>query len=262
MSLLSYRDVATFCTTARDISKGKPLRNWGRFTEKENTYLLSVYNLPFVIFHPNNTLEFVITKTHSRRIGPTLATTCSKHLPFMWYRKSMGLYEIKLLSNMPKPSELYWHTWDRIKATPPIEVFSGLIIDLTTGIALNPKASDTSTIVPQKRIEWLRALRKFKQAAKLRAKIGVFDVINKEVILERKSNNWEAPDWDTDIWQDKLYQNISNGTIDTDLIKAFVQSNNRWSIGAVKSIAVLNTIDNICKQYSRDLRRRFGVFSD
>lgn len=114
-----------------------------------------------------------------------------------------------------------------------------------------------------KRRIWLRALRRFKFGIKVRAKLGVLQSICEEVAAERRIRQWDAPLWEDDAWTTFLYTCIKDSQFPPELLAGFVKTAevtfmNRRQQPTVES--VLEVVDLVCKQQSRQLRQKFGVF--
>jgi hypothetical protein len=115
-----------------------------------------------------------------------------------------------------------------------------------------------------KRREWLRALRRFKYGIKVRAKLGVLQTICEQVAQERKGARvWKCPDWEHDKWVHFLYECIRDSKFPPELLRGFAQTAevtffNRSRQPTVSS--VLDTVNQVCKERSKQLRRKFGVF--
>jgi len=115
-----------------------------------------------------------------------------------------------------------------------------------------------------KRREWLRALRRFKYGIKVRAKLGVLKSICEQVAAERKGKQqWDAPQWEHDRWVTFLYTCIKDNEYPPELLVGFVKTAEVTFLTSNRQPTVDKTIDavnQICKQLSKPLRTKFGVF--
>lgn len=115
-----------------------------------------------------------------------------------------------------------------------------------------------------KRREWLRALRRFKYGIKVRAKLGILQTICEQVAAQRKGKQqWDAPQWEHDRWVTFLYTCIRDNQHPPELLEAFVKTAEVTFLVSNKQPTVDKTIDamnEVCKQLSRPLRTKFGVF--
>lgn len=116
----------------------------------------------------------------------------------------------------------------------------------------------------EKRREWLRALRRFKYGIKVRAKLGVLKTICEQVAAERKGKQqWDAPQWEHERWVTFLYTCIKNNEFPPELLTGFVKTAEVTFLNPRKQPTVEGTIDAVnivCKQQSKRLRQKFGVF--
>ena len=120
------------------------------------------------------------------------------------------------------------------------------------------------TIDDNKRREWLRALRRFKYGIKVRARLGVLQAICEQVATQRKGKRvWDAPQWEHDRWITFLYTCIKNNEYPPELLEAFVKTAEVTFFNPKKQPTVEMTIyamNEVCKQLSKPLRTKFGVF--
>lgn len=116
----------------------------------------------------------------------------------------------------------------------------------------------------ERRREWLRALRRFKNGIQLRAKVGVIEALCQQVALQRRGiPHWDAPQWEHERWVATLYYAIRDNVYPTDLLIGFVKTaevtffnpNRQPSVDGV-----LDVVDQVCRKNSRRLRQKFGVF--
>jgi hypothetical protein len=121
-----------------------------------------------------------------------------------------------------------------------------------------------ATVDADRNREWLRALRRFKYGIKVRAKFGVIDAYCEQVALERKGVwKWDAPLWRHDDWVTLLYTCIKNNEYPPKLLLGFVKTAEVTFYTPRKQptpLKVLVAIDEVCRDNSKELRRKFGVF--
>jgi hypothetical protein len=145
-----------------------------------------------------------------------------------------------------------------------VELFDGLEFDLSTGEATNARTALLDTVNTDKRKYWLGCLRSFKSGMKVRARMGVLDAFCQQVVKENSGKGryqWQQPDWNSDQWLNLLYTSIKENQFPNELMIGFVQSSTSgyWNSDPT-ALRTLLTVDNVCKTYSVELRRRFGVF--
>jgi len=266
---LSYEEVSIWFTRCRNPEKGRPVMSWARMFKVDSNYELRFGKDVVGVFTPDNKFTFKLSAQQARNCSITLSQALGRAIPFLWYRKATGRYVVK-----PTPQYKEYqdnggdtYAWEYFQKIEGYEVFDGLQFDLNTYKPTNAKPPIGDIINPEKRKEWLRALKKFKRSVHVRAKLGVVDTLIKEVYAERQGaksrHDWEMPDWNTPMWQDVLYQALSSGELTTDLLKGIVKSVHTGYYQTTISVPdVLKQCDHICTTYSVDMRRRFGVFEE
>lgn len=122
----------------------------------------------------------------------------------------------------------------------------------------------TPRIDEHNRRVWLRALRRFKYGMRVRAKVGVLQTYCEQVAVSRKGKSqWDAPQWEHDRWVTFLYTCIKDNWFPEELLIAFVKTAEVTFFTRNKQPSVdkvLDAVDLVCKQLSRALRQKFGVF--
>lgn len=266
----TYKDVAAFFAKARNPARGKPLASWARIYKVGDEYQIRIDSNIVCTVTPDNKLTFKMHPLTARMCSVTLSQALHRVLPFMWNRVATGRYEVASLAGYHQWREHNptGHYWAYVKAAgegSATEVFNGLEYDLTTNKFTNirPRLQDMP-VNQDNKLEWLRKLRTFKKAVKVRARMGVVESLIKQVAHERKGIHkyqWEMPDWDSDAWQELLYTSLKTEECSSDMLKAFIKS---ASVGYWRDTVtindVMNTVDSVFNTYSLELRRRFGVF--
>lgn len=273
---LSYQQVAEWFKRARNPENGRPVQSWARMYQVENTegsynYELRLGTNVVGIFTPDNKFTFTLTASEARNCSVTLSQALQRAIPFLWCRVGAGRYVVK---PTPQWEEFKtanqnhkYYAWQFFKNQKGYEVFDGLCFDLNTYMPVNARPDYKDQAVNQdQKLEWLRQLRKFKHAAKVRARMGVVDTLIAQVNKERGNSSryhWKMPDWNSDEWQNILYTSIKNTDCTTELLKGVIQTANRsYYRSTPSSSEVLKELDRICTTYSIDLRRKFGVFDE
>lgn len=266
---LSYKEVAEWFTKARDPEKGRPVQSWARMFKVDDNYELRFGSTVVGVFSSDNKFTFKMTAQQARNASITLSQALQRAIPFVWVRKATGRYVVK-----PTPpyeefkkvntEQYYWHYFSQVEG---YEVFDGLAFDLNTYEPINAKPSLKDTEVDSdKRKEWLRSLKKFKLAVKVRARMGVLESLIQQVERERQGvsrYDWEQPDWNAEVWQDTLYNSLKDSDCSTELLKGFIKSVSRgYYQQSITVDEVINEVDRIFTTYSLDLRRKFGVFKE
>lgn len=266
---LSYQEVAEWYSKARNPEKGRPVQSWARMQKVGDNYELRYGHHVVGVFLPDNKFTFRLTSQQAKQLSITLSQALQRAIPFMWVRKSTGRYVIKPTPQYEKykessPDQYAWHYFSQQEG---YELFDGLQFDLNTYEPVNAKPSLKDTeVVQENKLEWLRQLRKFKQAVKIRARMGVLESLIQQVDKERTGisrHDWDMPNWDTDAWQNILYTSIKDSECSTDLLKGIIKSVSRGYYKSQVSVKeVVAEVDRLCTTYSLDLRRKFGVYKE
>jgi len=114
-----------------------------------------------------------------------------------------------------------------------------------------------------KRLEWLRALRRFKNGIKLLAKLGALQTYCEQVAAQRREKNeWDRPQWDSEEWIELLYNAIKNEEYPPVLLEGFAKTAEITFLASSPQPTVEKTlaaVDEVCKRLSKPLRKKFGV---
>lgn len=266
---LSYQEVAEWFKKARNPENGRPVQSWARMYQVNENYELRLGDNVVGVFTPDNKFTFKLTSSEARNCSVTLSQALHRAIPFIWVRKGMGRYAIKPTPQYEeyKKSNSDSYPWHYFQQQEGYEVFDGLCFDLNTYEPVNARIPLTKQAVNKdNKLEWLRALRKFKLAVKIRARMGVLESLIQQVDNERKGQSrydWVQPDWNSDKWQDVLYTSIKSSECSTELLKGFITSVRRGYYSSKTTVnEVIDEVDKICTTYSLDLRRRFGVYDE
>ena len=268
-TLRTYADAAALFATARKPSDGKPLKNWCRIHKVGDTYEMRYGHTGDTLFkfNPDNTLEFVATPKILRLYAITLVSALHRAIPIVLSRLGVGRYGalhcLEYGNKYVIGDGCVGH--DKFMRTTSYDMFEGMKFDLTTGECVNAKPPLTVSVDDVRRVEWLRALRRFKRGVKVRAKLGVLDQLCGVVVAERtKTSTWRKPDWFDKQCVDMLYNAIENNQYPTELLMGFVQTADvsYWRKEPPTTRKTLEAVDSVCDSLSVELRKRFGVFGD
>jgi hypothetical protein len=266
---LSYQEVHAWFKKARNPENGRPVQSWARMYQVGENYELRLGTNVVGVFTPDNKFTFKLTSSQARSCSVTLSQALARAIPFVWERKGMGRYVVKPTPAYEeyKKSNPDDYAWSYFSKQHGCEVFDGLCFDLNTYEPVNARVPLTKQAVNKdNKLEWLRALRKFKLAVKIRARMGVLESLIQQVDNERKGQSrydWVQPDWNSDKWQDVLYTSIKSSECSTDLLKGFITSVRRGYYSSKTTVnEVIDEVDKVCTTYSLDLRRRFGVYDE
>ena len=252
--LKSWDDTVNWYSRGRNLDRGRKFSSWGRVKFTDGAFVLSVSNFPVCKITSDNMLTFLVDSVTSKPIYNTLSMALHRAVPFFWIRVGMRRYRVGSVKCMGfKEAE---------KEGP--EVFIGLQFDLTTGWPINAKADLIERVDTDARRVWLRQLRKFKHGIKVRCKIGVLESIGIELQRTEKFT-MRHPDWDSDEWQNMLYEAIRDEKFPNELLSGFVLSSAGYGWGQhtpPTSVRTLEVVGNILNRTSVRLRTKFGVFTE
>jgi len=277
----TYEDIKKFHARARFPDKGKPLRAWARVHKRDKrAYGVDGWSGEFCRFmpsRPNIALDgkcvFTATVEEVWRNSHTLTSSLNRALPFHILRVAKGRYRIAHVDKILKElganayDENGWANWYHpdtwVRKNAP-EYFQGITFDLHSGECLNARPDDELIVIPENRLVWLRALRKFKAGIKVRAKMNVFEGISDTIEKERnvKGAYHSMPDWSTKHYSKLLHTSIRDAKFSPELLKGIAESNANyyWNWERPTPSAVIDTVKKICDTHSVELRRKFEVF--
>jgi hypothetical protein len=95
--------------------------------------------------------------------------------------------------------------------------------------------------------------------------MNVIESVIDQLIEERNNmprDKWLRPDWFSEQWLDVLYKAVKNNDTSTSMLKLFAQSAYYSTYRRMTTADVLTTVENVFRQQSVVLRKRFGVFGE
>ena len=114
-----------------------------------------------------------------------------------------------------------------------------------------------------KRKEWLRDLRVFKEQFELRTKLGVVDGVIREVGEELAEPKWAMRvDWDTPSELALLFNDIKRGVPSTELLRLIVRSVFSMPFLTPDTTTVDLTFKRVLIDQNTNLRKMYGVFDE
>jgi hypothetical protein len=256
--VVTYYGLTELFSTVRSPDKGKPLSRWLRLFKVGDTFELHGNFKRIAVVTPDSVITFVAEPHVIAMNAGTFVTALHRSIPYVLHRKSKGLYALGSSDQMVAAG-LGYNIRNYLQNHAP-EYFAGIKFD-SNGKCLNAKPNLLDTIDDSVRLEWLRDLRKFKRAIKVRAKLGVFDTL----LQARDSRNNRIPNWDTPEWSNAVVKSMRSQEIPTSLLSAFVDTapyGNYWARrGSITVTQVVETVDAIFKSHSVQLRKAYGVFN-
>lgn len=251
IKVIDYNHAKELLRRCRKPTEGKQIASWCRIYD-------SLGEISFVtdggteigrLTH-DNMFTFTLSWSAAVNVSPTLTRGLYKISDLLWFRDAKAKYIISHRKQAPTRSDL----------------FTGLQMHWGTGVFTNPRLLDTTKVDSDARRYWLQCLRDYKKGLKVRAKMGVFDTIIRNVLQERSAQtryNWTQPDWFSPLWIDKLVGALKNQDFSLDLMKALVQTSEigYWN-RKLSTTDVLASFDKLTRDLSVQLRLRFGVFGE
>lgn len=263
----NYADCARLYNTCRDPKKGKPLSNWGRIFKRDQDFYITCHGLEIGKISPDDTFEFTITPQQGATVSVTLAGSMHYCTPIVWTRVATQRYRVcheKTYLSIGQIKRETNSSFSELLRDKAPELFVGLKIDLSTGEPVNRRPDIMSTLNTDARKVWLSKLRMFKRGLRIRAKMGVFDSIYKELSSQTnfpRELYSNRPDWTSDQWTNEVYKAIETDQFPTELIRAFVvEATPRWRPKQPSLEDNYRTIDSVLTRMSLNLRIKFGVF--
>lgn len=250
----SYQAAQKYMSKARDPEKGRPMQSAGwRLHQYGNEYVVNVQNKKLGRFLPNNSFVFSLTSETAAHISPTLCITMNRNLPFEWKRCGKGMYRVDHRQNIELSVQDHFLT-----PTNAPQVYDGLWFDLFTGRCFNYRPDRATRIIPERRKEWLAALKAWKNRMKVAARVGAFDALIASELADRTP--WtERVQWGSRRGLDTLYKVIKDNDCSVETMRKFVASANGHVV-QLTSQQVYVYIEKVLNAQSVELRKRFGVF--
>lgn len=260
---LSYDQCARFFAKARDKSKGKPVNSWTRmfYDKVTGSYNFHIYN-NLLAFHvtPENKLVFDLSVSKVNAFAQTLVGYMHRITPFRLERIGHGRYSVLVFGDYRAPQN-----------TNPPEYFEGIMFDLDTLNCVNRMQDQTKEVDPERRREWLRAMKRYRMGLQLRAKIGALDAYIVRVKAEAKtatSYDWKHPDWNETQWIAQLADSMKRDDYSYESLSPLIQSVPTslfrgaffYNIDNITPQTIVDMFNYLVKSYSIQLRRAFGVF--
>lgn len=259
----NYNDAAALFAKARNKEKGKPLNSWARLFKSGDDYTICYLGKSLFRIRPDNMLVVDCEPDELRRCAATVVSALYRVIPFDIIRVGMGRYRLghfmHIIPNTDTRKD--WIDRDLLKKQP--ELFAGLTFSMLTGDCINRQPDLLTTVNPAARKLWLSTLRQYKRGLKVRQKIGALDAFAAAATAQKQKNRYAKPDWSQDVWKDKLFECIRDQKYPEDVLTGVAQSVRVYYYqNTVRPQDILTQFDTLCNQYSIDLRRRFGVFSN
>lgn len=187
--LTSYDAAKDFFSKARKPTDGRPMGVTGfRLFANGDDFVVNYFALPFVLFHPNNTLRFAMSEAPAGVVQGAV-----KVLPLTIVRRDRAHYRVHIRAKGSARDYLssYGLTHHNELRSRGLRLYDGLTIDLATRQPVDYH-EPVLQVDSAKRKEWLRKSAALKKHLKTVAKLGGFDAIVARVHSEGH-HRWHLP---------------------------------------------------------------------
>lgn len=272
-----YADAQDLWRTVKDKNKGKPIRQWLRMYEDRGVFTFRNeyrfdYGYELCKLYPSNHMVFLATKNEIVSTSNSLTMGIRRVFNLDLTRLKKGVYNLCYTTegqyNYNKYSQDKWADWrKRLKAAHKLgsEYHVGLIFDLSAGTCLNPAVPYKDKPNPEKRREWLRVQRKFRQGMLTRIKVGALNKHIEQEKLIRSDPKTKAP-WNRARAPIKGLENaVFTGTFSTEFLTDFIRATPMPQRDPILFLTRSNLVEHlrrVCTSNSLALRKSFGVFDD
>lgn len=279
--LENYAECERMFSNVRTPAKGKPIRTWCRLFKNQEVYELKYLawrgDCTDVIaeFHPDGRIVLPSDSNVWRDMHASLSTALHRVIPIVTERMGVGRYRIagtihldKVANEKPDTEYFYSNWWQSFKEVGT-EYFAGMTFN-DDGICTNPQFATSGEIDKEKRLVWLRMLRRFKRGLKARAKVGALQqhakrIYDKHADMERKGQHrwqWQMPNWRSAKYYAMLKEAMESNDFTPEFLEAFVESAtpNTYGNTLATDAHILQHVDTVMNDLSYQLRKDFGVF--
>lgn len=264
--LRTYDHAKMYWKTCRFPEKGKPLLSCARlFKDANENFYVTIHTTRAFTITPDNKIIFNLTPENAQRCSATLCMVLHNLIPFYWFRLGKGRYGITRKEGWRDRREHARASnpgmaWITVIKRLSDELFDGITFSLDDGKCLNPRLPPIPTVNTQARLVWLRKLRTFKRAVKVRYKLGAFDSLVPSIATDSTYYN--------DDFENKTFlmvrDAIASGHFPVDIVRMVYLVRNRyvWTRRNVDSEKIAREVDSYINDKSYQLRQHFGVFGE
>lgn len=283
VDLMSYQDALAFFNTCRSETAGKPLPGRWRMFKRGDNHLqigIPIWSSGGYVYEelctisPGNVVTFTMPHPRMLCLSNSLVMVLSKVLPLTIRRKHKGVYNIGY-----NTLREYRHKWGSPYCYEPstgryTEYFTGVKFDLTARVCLNPRPDMLDQVLPDRRQEWLRAVKQFKRGLKTRAKVGALrghiEAVSGTLGLKGISV-WQlkqqVPDWVSPEFTHRVLECMRSNEYPPEIlhrlvVEAWLRKSGSYHRSPVTDQDVLKAVDSVFDTYSIHFRKAFGVFGD
>ena len=276
--IITYGWCKAHYANVRSPVMGKPMLSSSyRLFREGNDYVIKIgwrgtIWEPLCRITPNNTLVFEAPLDRMLHNNCSLSNILVKITGIHFTRWKKGMYRLgsekEAATKSTSTSPWCPEKWEWLHSKAPL-YFNGIKFNLDTGKCLNGKPDPTKKVIPEKRKEWLRDLKRYKRGLKTRAKVGALQTyIQAQNEWYASSPSWterknRRPIWSGQNWCEKLVCCMREETYPPEILKAFTASVEMgWHVNVLTDQHVLEIVDKIFTKHSEEFRREYGVFGE
>jgi hypothetical protein len=146
--------------------------------------------------------------------------------------------------------------WKDPKGTKYQEYYQGLKVHCVNRRVLNPTEPIPARVNPNNRKVWLAALRNFRRALLVKARMGVIDTIMGELSQLKTTTYNHGRE------RDEVLAAIKSGAVTNEFITSILRGIRAYTRDRMTGLEVAERILSVIRNNSVQFRREFGVFGD
>lgn len=267
----TYADFASDFTRCRSPEKGRPIKGWCRLFKEGDEYVVKQRSwrgaIPIFKVSRNNVITFVMPLENLLQHAQTIVSSLWRVVPIAIERKRKGVYSVGGINDpkMRYENRDEW-CWSYIR-NKGVEYFEGIAFDMISGECLNPQPNLLDRVIPEKRKQWLRDVKRFKKGLKIRAKMGALQgyIRTVEKAKTDMGSVWKynetVPRWDDPEITQHVLECIRTEEYPPDLLKLLVQTTVlERGQREITDQLVLANVDSVFDKHSLHYRKAYGVF--
>ena len=286
MLFRSYKEVANYYAGVRRPTLGKPVSSFCRLWKEDDKFVFKLTwgvrwqehtrPTPIAEVTPDDVLTFVLPYEKMLQSSNSLTTGLHKVFPAYLARQKKGVYRIGGVAEFQAAREKMVETGNRSPwraqwvwlMTEAPRYFEGIKFNLVSSECLNPQPDPSVEVVPERRTQWLRDLRRYKRGLHTRIKVGALDQYITEWNIirgEQRKKPWNernqvVPDWRTPLAQQELVRCMKANEYPADMLAQVVATTGIGWRGDAAREDVAAAVHGMFTTQSEALRRLYGVF--
>jgi len=284
MHFRSYKSIANHYASVRNPALGKPVSSFCRLWKEGDKFVFRLtwgthwqepyQPTPIAEVTPDDVLTFVLPYEKMLQSSNSLTMGLHKILPTHLARQKTGVYRIGGMDEFRAAREQargdrqhYRAQWNWLTTKAP-RYFEGIKFNLVTSDCLNPRPDPSVEVVPERRTQWLRDLRRYKRGLLTRVKVGALDQHIEWWNItrgEQRKKPWNERNQVVPIWAApelvaELVACMKANEYPVSMLKNFVASTGIGWRGDMTNGDVKDAVERVFTKESENLRRLYGVF--